>query len=229
MKFLFSTLCPFCEKPVTPGDFLCESCRKKLTSYQKLPKCPLCGRTVVTTGICNVCEENSPKFDLAISCQGYHDVFKDGLLAYKFRREFYRAKGFSRLMTETFRKLGVCADCITAVPSDPFTVSKRGYNSSLELAFPMKKLLKLPFYPTLLRKKWFVKRQATLNRKERLENVKGNFCFSKRFSKRIAGKRILLVDDVMTTGATVNECCKLLKKNGAKEVYVVTLLGNNPN
>ncbi len=176
-------------------------------------------------GICKICDENSPKFDLAISCQKYEGIFKDALLSYKFNREFYRAKAFSKLMAESFLKLGVLADCITAVPSDPFTVLKRGYNSPVELAFLLKKLLKLPFYPTLLRKKWFVKRQATLNRKERLSNVKGNFLFTKRLQKRIEGKRILLIDDVMTTGSTINECSKILKANGAKAVYVVTLLG----
>lgn len=226
---LIPTLCPFCNKPVAKGDFLCESCRREISAYQKLPKCPLCGRITATAGICNLCEKTSPGFDLAISCQSYRGIFKDGFLSYKFRHEFYRAKGFSLLMTEAFRKLGVSVDLITAVPSDPFVVYKRGYNSPVELAFPMKKLLKLPFYPAMLQKKWFVKRQATLKRTERLSNVKGSFRLSRRFQKRIFGKRILLVDDVMTTGATVNECSRLLKKYGAREVYVVTLLGNNPD
>ena len=218
-------ICPFCESPTAQDDFLCEKCRKKVQSYNKLPKCPLCGKPMDTPGICKNCEEKTPSFDLAIACRGYHGSFKEALLSYKFKGDFFRAKGFAKLMAEAFLKLGVTADLMVSVPTTPIALFKRGYNSATELAFPLQKQLKIPFYPALFQKKWFAKEQVSLPKEERLNNVKGTFWISRRYQNKMKGKRILLVDDVITTGATANELSKLLKQNGAGAVYVVTLLG----
>lgn len=220
-------ICPFCEKPAGKDDYLCESCREAIVSYNKLQKCPLCGQPSAMAGLCKDCEKEKTGYDLAFSCYGYQDHFKEALLSYKFSHQFYRAKGFARLLCEAFLKTALTADVITVVPSGPMALWKRGYCSPLEMAFPLKKMLNLPLYPALLRKKWFVKRQATLKQQQRLTNVKGSFLFSPRWKEKIRGKRILLLDDVMTTGATVKECSRILKENGAKEVYVLTLLGRS--
>lgn len=220
-------LCPFCESPVGSEDFLCADCRKAVQAYYQVPKCVLCGQPTKGATFCPVCSKTAPKFNLAISCAPYHKQLKEGFIQYKFHKSFHRVKGFSRLMLENFRKLGVTADCITVVGTNFISEFEKRYQSPLELAYLIRSFLKLPLYPTLLRKKLSVKQQSKLSGKERLTNVKNGFRINPLLHRKIRGKDVLLIDDVYTTGATANECSKLLKKNGAKSVYVLTLFGSS--
>ncbi|MBQ7951326.1 MAG: ComF family protein [Clostridia bacterium] len=219
-------LCPICENKAAVPDFLCPECRKKVEAYNRLPKCSVCGQPKTTEPVCTTCKEQKPQFSLALSCYHYDKEFRSALLDYKFHGQFYKAKGFSMLLLEKLKKSGLEIDCITAVPVGPKTYLKYGYNAPLELALCMKRMLKLSCYPNLLRKKWFVKRQSTLPAHKRAKNVKGSFFLNRFYKKKIKGKQILLLDDVFTTGATVSECSRILKQNGASKVYVLTLLGN---
>ena len=225
MKLLFAH-CPFCDARLAGTDFLCPACREKIEDYNKLPKCSLCGQPKGLEPVCLTCKEKKPKTTLVFSCYHYDDVFRDGLLQYKFKHQFHKAKGFSRLLLEKWRKTGLEVDFITAVPISPSTYRKYGYNAPYEIAAAMNRELNLTFLPRLLLKKWFVKRQSSLKGAERVRNVKGNFLFAPWCRKKIKGKRILVIDDVYTTGSTANECARVLKQNGAKSVYFLTVLGN---
>ncbi len=218
--------CPICEKQAATPDFLCVECREKVNIYNRLPKCSLCGQPKTNEPVCTTCKEQKPKFSLVQSCYHYDKEFRTALLDYKFHGRFYKAKGLSKLLLEKLEKSGLEIDCITAVPVGPKNYLKYGYNAPLELAFCMNRILRLPCYPNLLRKKWFVKRQSTLPAHKRAKNVKGSYFLNPCYTKKIEGKKILLLDDVFTTGATVSECSRILKQNGASEVYVLTLLGN---
>lgn len=228
MKRLLSR-CPFCNQRPNEADFLCSDCREAIEAYRKIPKCTVCGQPSGAEPLCESCKKKLPSFHLATTCYFYHGKMKEALLDYKFRHQFYKAKGFAKLMKETIEALGVEIDLITAVPTGFSSIAAHGYNSPLEMAYLLKQYLKRPLYPGLLRKKPFVKRQSSLNRERRLQNVKGSFLFAKWHQKKMKGKQILLVDDVYTTGATANECSRILKKNGAAAVYVVTLLGGSPD
>ena len=225
MKFSFRP-CPICENPPDKDDYLCKHCREKVEEYNKLPKCAICGQPKGMTMVCNSCTEKKPSYTLAASCYHYDKDFRQAMLDYKFHHKFYKAKGFSRLLLEKLSKMKLEIDCITAVPVGPKTYWKEGYNAPLELAYLVSRALKLPCYPNLLLKKWFTKRQSTLKRQQRQKNVTGNFLFCKPYTKKIKGKHILLIDDVLTTGSTANECSRILKRNGAASVYILTFLGN---
>ncbi len=225
MKSLFSR-CPFCDTHLNGTDFLCPDCRAKIDTYNKLHKCAICGQPRTVEPVCTTCKEQKPAVTLVSSCYHYDGIYREALLKYKFGHQFYKAKGFSRLLLEKFQKLGLEIDCITAVPVGPSTYWKYGYNAPLEMMYAMNRMLNLPHYERLLCKKWFAKRQSSLTGSKRLQNVKGNFRVSNRYRDKIKGKRILVIDDVYTTGSTANECARILKKEGAKEVYFLTLLGN---
>ncbi len=227
-RLLFQKECPICAKPAQAPDFLCGDCREKINHYNKQSKCAICGQPTETTPLCAGCQQQLPTFDLAISSYAYEGDFQKSLLEYKYQKQFYRAKGFSLLLLETYQKLGVQSDLIAAVPSGLFSLWKRTYSSPLEMAFCLKKKLHLPLYARLLMKKPFTPRQSTLSGKDRLKNAKGSFLVSPFYRKKIKGKSILLIDDVFTTGATARECSRVLKQAGADSVYVVTLLGNSP-
>ncbi len=219
-------ICPFCDSPAPKDDFLCPKCRELIKEYRKTPRCVVCGQDKGQTPLCKECDKQLPPFRLAISCYHYDSTPKEALLAYKLGNQFYKAKGFAKLMAETLASYRITPDLITAVPSGIKTFLKTGYSPALELAMPLKKMLKIPLCAGFLRKKLFTKRQSSLNGKERVENAKISFVALPHRKKKIRGKTVLLIDDVYTTGSTARECTKLLLSLGAKDVYVLTLLGN---
>lgn len=219
-------ICPFCDSSVTKNDFLCPKCREAITQYRKTPKCVVCGQDKGKVPLCDECDKKLPPFRLAVSCYYYDGTMKEALLAYKLGHQFYKAKGFAKLMAETLESYRISPDIITPVPSGIKSFYKIGYSPALEIAIPLKKLLNIPLSARLLRKRPGAVRQSSLNGKERIENAKHSFLPIRWNKRKIQGKTVLLVDDVYTTGSTAKECSKLLLKMGAKDVYVLTLLGN---
>lgn len=99
----------------------------------------------------------------------------------------------------------------------------RGFNQSEILAHIVAEILDLQFTPKVLRRTRFTKPQTQLKQKDRLENVRGIFALEQNVKEKIKGASFLLVDDVWTTGATLKECGKVLKRNGATKVWALTL------
>ncbi|MBE7019145.1 MAG: ComF family protein [Ruminococcaceae bacterium] len=219
-------ICPFCDAPVSKEDFLCPKCRNLIKEYRKTQKCAICGQDKGRLPLCEECDKKLPPFRLAISCYYYDGVAKDGLLAYKLGHQFYKAKGFAKLIAETLDSYHITPDIITAVPSGIKSFCKMGYNPALEIAIVLKKFLKVPLCSGFLRKKLGAIRQSSLSGKERVENAKNSFVALPFRKRKLQGKTVLLIDDVYTTGSTARACSKLLLKMGAKDVYVLTLLGN---
>lgn len=115
-------------------------------------------------------------------------------------------------------------DFITAVPLSVKRKKERGFNQSEVIAIRLAELLQLPYQQFLIRTT-FLKAQAEVeNREERLQNIKGQFVYTNEVSKKILqDKKILIIDDVCTTGSTLNECAKILKAHGARAVLGLTL------
>ena len=137
----------------------------------------------------------------------------------KFGNKKYISAELAKMMTDTFIEEEMCADVVTFVPMTAKEIKERGYNQSELLAEEVAKRLNLPITSTVLKIKETDK-QKRLTAKERRENLKGVFAVADKTA--IKGKRILLVDDVITTGATVNECSAVLKKAGATKVSSLT-------
>ena len=119
------------------------------------------------------------------------------------------------------RKISREYDVVTCVPLTGRRLLRRGFNQSALLARQVAKDTGFSFQPHLLKRHKSVAPQVGLGAKERIENVRG--IFSCRTPETVAGRAVLLIDDVMTTGATANECAKVLKKHGASRVDVFTL------
>ena len=112
---------------------------------------------------------------------------------------------------------------ITDVPLHKNRLKSRGYNQSELLAKELSQLLNLEYMPSCLTRKIDTKPQFKLDKKKRRENILGAFVVNPKIKTSIKGKRIILVDDIATTGATLRECAKILKQSGVEKVIGVTL------
>ncbi len=194
--------------------------------------CMLCGSAEqVQGGFCAECigkmepyrSRRIPKdapYTGAISCFVYEDKVREALRMMKFRGQFdLPVRFFAGKMAEEVRKAHWKCDCVVPVPAEPRYERKRGYNQSEKLASRVAALLDLPMEKKALRKKRGTRSQVGLSMKQRMENMEGAILPGK---SDVSGKTVLLVDDLMTTGATVHACAQALMKMGAKAVYVVT-------
>jgi competence protein ComFC len=159
---------------------------------------------------------------LAYSACLYEGILKELIHRFKYKGGTVLSKIFSRIMTDYVNENPEIADAdlITTVPLHKKRLEMRGFNQSLLLAAGMTKALNLPLTNTLkkIRK---TKYQNELLKNERHINLKGAFAPLDKI--HMAGKRVLLIDDVMTTGATLTECARALFEGGAKEVRCFTL------
>lgn len=160
----------------------------------------------------------------------YTDELKTELEAYKYYSKQEKKELFLPKLLECFELF--CLEntdrdaIITTVPLHFLSRLKRGYNHSEILAKALAKQEGNIFY-SLLRKSRMTKHQAKLSRSERLRNIRNSFAFRKKYLQTITWKDIILVDDVISTGSTANECAGILKKNGAKRVFGLFLATSN--
>jgi ComF family protein len=148
--------------------------------------------------------------------------FRELVLKFKFHHGIYLTGFLSRLLAERLQRDGIASeiDGVLPVPMHWYRYLKRGYNPSELLSERIAKLLRLPLLRGALRSKQKLP-QSLLTGTKRRQNVVG--CFQITKPKKVLNKRLLLVDDVLTTGATANECTKSLLSAGAERVYVAVL------
>ncbi len=186
--------------------------------------CRICGRPLEETAYhtCARCQNEKRYFKHNFVSLSYEDKAKNAVIRLKYSSHPYYAKALAYLMADKLlsSEYFTSFDYITCVPQNSKTARNRGYNQSHLIAKELSALLKIPFIHTLKRTN-DGERQATLHHKERWQNVrKCYFCRETHFE----GGRVLLVDDVYTTGATVNYCAKLLLQMGFQEVYTATAM-----
>lgn len=160
--------------------------------------------------------KDEPPFSLVLNFGIYAGALAEAIHQMKFYGIKRLAQPLGRLLLGL--EIPEC-DAIVPVPLSRKGLRERGFNQTLLVARLLSKRLKIPLHMELLFKRKDTPPQIGLNAKERMKNVKGAF----EASGRIDNLRLLLFDDVMTTGATVRECAKTLIKAGAKEVFVITL------
>jgi len=166
--------------------------------------------------ICMQCLKKAPPFSRSLNYGLYEGVLAEAINQFKF----YSVKRLSKPLGRFLLSLELPQiDGIIAVPLSIKGLKDRGFNQSLLIARVISKKIKVPLLMDILLKKKETPPQIGLSAKQRLLNLKNAF----EVRGNIKGLRLLLIDDVMTTGATVTECSKVLKKAGAKEVIVLTL------
>jgi ComF family protein len=227
VQLLYPGCCHLCGVLLPPEikDF-CPGCRSGLIT-DPFSACPRCAGTigpyVTTAGGCVGCRGETFAFDAALRLGPYGGVLRDAVLFLKH----HGGEGLAELLGELwvqrdaqrFRDLG--ADVVLPVPLHWWRRLRRGYNQSAALAGGIARQLRIPCYPSWLRRLRNTPDQTLQSPAGRRENVRG--AFRARPSARLQGRTVLLVDDVFTTGATANEAARALRTAGAARVLVATL------
>ena len=228
LEMLFSRVCEGCGAAMDEEDgSICWDCQTTIRTVQA-PYCERCGDPVagmVTDAYeCVWCRKTAPAFDWARSAVRYDGVARKCLRRFKYGAGFWLLDDLAGWLAALWRSCpaGIReADMVVPVPLYARKRRERGYNQAALLASALAVRMGVPFRGNVLRRALPTPSQTRLTAAQRLHNVKG--VFSVPWSRRAEGARIVLVDDVMTTGATVNECARTLKAAGAASVMVLTV------
>jgi ComF family protein len=229
VRFFLPVECAACHTPLAddPTLYFCSRCWSTITPPSP-SRCARCDRPFVSPlatvfspqHICQPCRERPPSYTKAWTLYPYRSPLQDAICLFKYEGKVSLADPLAHLMIDRLPPLeGI--DLIIPVPLHAERLREREFNQSLLLADRIGRHLNTPVSCTALTRIAPTPPQTTLSRKERLNNLHGAFAVSR--SKAIIGKRILLIDDVFTTGATVNVCAKTLRKAGSGHVFVLTL------
>ncbi|MGD0143149.1 MAG: ComF family protein [Rhizomicrobium sp.] len=227
LNLLFPPLCVGCRAPVFEAHSLCAACWGTI-GFLDGPTCECCGYPFeIDPGpgtLCSACHANPPAFARARSVMRYDEGSKKLILALKRADRLDLAPAFSRWLDRSGRELLAEADLIVPVPLHPRRLWRRRYNQSAILAQRLAKLTAKPADPLVLRRIRATASQGEMpSAKARRRNVRGAFRVSPENAAALRGKAVLLIDDVFTTGATIDACARALKRAGATKVLVLTL------
>jgi ComF family protein len=161
-----------------------------------------------------------PRFDRAVAVARYEGVLAEAIGLFKYQGKTHLAGPLTELMLSGLSRLPR-PDCLVPVPLHPRRLREREYNQALLLCDALGRRLGLEVIPDGLERVRETPPQIGLSIADRRRNVRR--AFVAKHPEIIEGRQILLIDDVLTTGATVNECARVLKRAGAKAVYVLTL------
>jgi ComF family protein len=205
---------------------LCGTCHDALTPILS-PLCSCCGTPFATAGgnnhPCGDCQRKPPPFTAARAAYVYDGPLRDMIHRFKYRHQVRLRRPLGLLtahqLTETVRQWQ--PDLLVPVPLHPRRLRERGFNQAILLGTLLVKTWQIPLARTALsRTRWTVP-QIELHHAEREANVRGAFAVV--MPAAVVDKRILLLDDVLTTGSTVTECARMLRKAGASEVFVLAI------
>lgn len=224
-RMLFPPVCPGCRKQVTQPGTLCGTCWPRLRFLEK-PWCEVMGTPFAHDfGAGFLSAEaiaNPPPFARARAAVAYSGVARQMVQGLKFRDRTDLAPWMARWMLRAGAELIAEADVVVPVPLHWRRFFWRQFNQSAELARTIAALAELPFAPTAVRRVKRTRQQVGLGQREREDNVRAAFTVPAQGEIEIHGRRVLVIDDVYTTGATVAAVTRALKKGGASAVDVLT-------
>ena len=209
--------CVLCGRP-SGSVCICTPCKSDLPWIG--PHCRQCALPLASVNdeVCGHCIQHSPPFTRTVSPLLYHFPADRLVQGFKFNRQLAAGRVLSHLMCEYVidRELSL-PDTLIPVPLHNLRMLKRGYNQATELAGYIGKVLDIPLHIAALRRYRHTDAQSGLSRQQRRKNVRGAFNWHSRVQP---GGHVAIIDDVMTTGTTVTECARVLKKAGAARVDV---------
>lgn len=230
VKLLFpkNIKCVLCKRDIKDNeDFcICEKCIEKCKVCLDSKVCDSCGVIIKDMGnYCLNCKRVTHDFDYARSYFEYSDGITKLIKDFKFEGDKYLDTFFGDCLLKVYRHYNIECDVVTVVPIHKDVLKKRGFNQSELIARDFAKKANLPTSFDNLIKIKPTPLQVGLSLNERKNNLKG--CFKITDKNVFDGKTVVLIDDVLTTGATADECSKVLKRAGAERVILLTVANVN--
>ncbi len=227
LDFLFPPLCLQCRDHVGDAGGLCARCWSAI-SFIEGPTCATCGlpfdMPVFEETKCAACHANPPDFDKARAIMRYDEASKGAILAFKHADRLDLAPSFARWLERAGRTMLAECDLVVPVPLHRTRLWSRRYNQAAELARNLSRLCQKPYAPHVLARVSRTPSQGEMpSAGARRRNVAGAFKVRPKMDGQVRGQVILLIDDVLTTGATADSCARVLKRCGAKAVFVLAL------
>ncbi len=201
------------------GSFYCPACRASV-SFVLPPVCPLCGRPQNSPGLCKGCSERPLHIDGIRSVAVFDGALRRAIHGLKYNYAHSLAAPLGGMLVAFWHTSPLPAEVIVPVPLHPRRRRERGYNQAALLALRLGEGVGLPVLTDALRRVRNTRSQTRLNARQRRQNVAGAFACA---GEGVRGQRVLLVDDVCTTGATLEACSIALKEGGARSVWALTL------
>jgi ComF family protein len=205
---------------------LCESCAHEV-KWIKGRSCKYCGAPIpnqLETPYCYTCAVGEHALESCLACFEYGNVGKQLIMDYKYNQSTYLSRYFSQMLYDNIIALGKCDfDIIVPVPLHTSRRRERGFNHMQNISQMLADQLGVLSSETALRRVKATPRLKNLNKEARKKVLKGVF---QACSDQVSGKRILLIDDIFTTGSTMNLCAKALLSAGASEVHGAVLSVN---
>ncbi len=202
------------------GKRFCDACREQVKVIDSASICAVCGEPLDAPGLCAHCSAARPAFTALRSWAVYQGGMRQAIHALKYRGDLGLSETFSRPLHGLLEAENWPVDLITCVPLNPHRMSERGFNQAELLARPLAFAAGLPCKPRALVRTRDTLSQVKLSRSERLVNLRNAFCAD---SHLVRNCDILIIDDVTTTGATMQGCAHALLEAGARQVYGLTL------
>ena len=203
LNLIYPPVCGFCNKIYKES--LCKKCEIKIKEYE----------------INSIRKVKDKYFDELLCLFNYKDIIRKTIIKYKFQNKVYLYKTFSKIILKNKKICGFLKkyDIIIPVPISKRRKQKRGYNQSYLIAKEIEKFTNLKCENKCLIKQKDTIEQSKLNKNERKINIQGAYKIIHK--EKILNKKILLLDDIYTTGNTVNECAKILKQTGIKKIRCI--------
>jgi competence protein ComFC len=224
-SLLYPPICTVCSTAVDPNKYLCTECHSALPKITA-PFCAKCSEpfagAISSSFTCANCGHRTLHFEVAVAAYRSRGAVRRIILDFKYGRQIYLRHLVASWLIAAFddeRLRGRHFDLIVPVPLHPARRRERGFNQAALIAELLGGHTSIPIQPSLERTQ-YTTTQTAFDRAERMENLRNAFRLRKKADVR--GLRVLLVDDVLTTGSTLSECARILKAAGASSVCAAT-------
>ena len=228
LDWLYPRNCPGCGVPSDrEGRHWCWNCFRKIEFFPQHGGCEICGQrvegNVTHSFVCDVCLARRPHFDRARAAADFKDTLRDQILAFKYQNALWMRQDLCDVLEGAVKAHFPTAqiDVVIPVPLHPVRQRERTFNQAAMLAEALAERMDRRCDTQSLIRTRETSTQTKLHAAQRHTNISG--AFQVKRPEWVAQRRILLVDDVMTTGATLDECARVLKQANARAVWAVTI------
>lgn len=228
LDIVYPRRCPICSNIVVPKDEkICPSCKEEL-NYIKEPRCKKCSKPLYNEEqeYCFDCTTKNYHFTKGFSVWVYDKNMKKSIASFKYHNKREYAEFYIEELLNIYKDdlIRLCPDALVPIPVHKTKLNQRGYNQAEIIAKGIGDALFIPVLNNLLTRNKKTLPQKGLNDKERLKNLQKAFDFSKEEIHSSSHlNKIVLIDDIYTTGSTVEACTNILLQNGVREVYFVSI------